>query len=222
MLKKITKNTSIVSLGTGISMLLGLVRDVLVAQFFGTTALLESFIVAFRLPNLFRSIFGEGFADSVATPVLSELNDNKKKLFETGNNLLSLCSVVLLFFTLLGVFFAKYLVMILAPGFVESAQKFSQTVSFARITFLYLFFIGLSVNSFALLYSLKRFFIPSITPAFLNVSFVIGLLFFSKFFENYILVVCVLSGGILQVILPFYALRKQGFQFKLNLKTFFK
>jgi len=218
MLRRITKNTSIMSLGTGVSMALGFIRDILLARFFGTSGLLEAFIVAFRIPNLFRSVMGEGLADSVATPVLSEYQDKKDQLFSIGNNLLSLSIVVLFVFTVFGMMYAKFFVMLLAPGFLDNPYKFSMAVSFTRITFLYLLFIGISVNSFSILYALKKFLVPSITPAFLNVSFIVGILFFQRLFQEYVLVLCVLSGGILQLILPVWSLLRSGFTFRFRLR----
>jgi len=217
MFKKVIKNTSILSVGTFISLSLGLVRDILIATFFGTTGILEAFIVAFRLPNLFRSIFGEGFSDAVSTPILSEYQKDKKKLLAIGNNLLSLAAVSLLIFSVVGVVFSKYFVMILAPGFIAQADKFNLAVSYTRITFFYLFFIGVSVNSMSILAALKKFFIPAINPAFLNISFIVGIPFFVRFFENYILVICVIVAGLLQIALPLFALRREGFSFRFSL-----
>ena len=191
----------------------------LVANFFGTTGILEAFIVAFRLPNIFRSIFAEGFSDSVATPVLSEYQADKKKIFEIGNHLISLFTVVLLGVVILGIIFAKFLVILIAPGFIAESFKFNLAVSFTRITFIYLFFIGLSANIVSILYSLKKFFIPAITPAFLNISFIIGIIFFSRFFKNYILVICVLAAGIIQLTFLFIFLKREGFILRFN---FFK
>lgn len=222
MFKRVIKNTSILSIGTLVSRFLGLIRDVLVAKFFGTSVVLEAFIVAFRLPNLFRSIFAEGFVDSVATPVLAEHQKNKDRLFEIGNHLLSFFLIILLIFTLLGIIFAKFLVLFIAPGFISDANKFNLCVSFTRITFLYLFLIGFSANIIAILYSLKKFFIPAITPAFLNISFIVGILFFSRFFKNYILVICVLAAGILQIIFPLIFLKREGFILKFSLRDSFK
>lgn len=222
MFKKIARNTSISSLGMSVSLIMGFVRNILIASIFGTSAILEAFIVAFRLPNLFRSILGEGFTDSVATPVLSKYREDRPKLFEAGRSLLSFSAIALFLATILGILFAKYLVIIIAPGFLDDPVKFNMTVSFTRITFLYLFFIGLSVNSFSILYVLKKFFVPSITPAFLNISFIIGLLFFKDVFKNYILIICVLTGGVLQTIVPFIALKKEGFSFKPKIRNLFK
>jgi len=222
MFRKTIKDTTTVTLGTLVSRLLGFVRDVLVAKFFGTSGLLEAFIVAFRLPNLFRSIFAEGFADSVATPVLSEYREQKDKLFEIGNHLLSIFMVVLLVFTFLGIALSKYLVLIMAPGFIAFPVKFELAVSFTRITFIYLFLIGLSVNSTAILCALKRFFVFAINPAFLNISFIIGIIFFQRYLHNYILVACVLAAGLLQTIFPFISLKKEGFNLRFSLGRAFK
>ena len=201
------------------SRILGFIRDILIANFFGTTGILEAFIVSFRLPNIFRSIFAEGFFDSVATPVLSEHQADRKRIFEIGNHLLSLFTIILFIVTIMGVIFAKFLVILVAPGFIAESFKFNLAVSFTRITFIYLFFISLSANIVSILYALKKFFIPAINPAFLNISFIIGIIFFSSFFKNYILVICVVIAGIIQLVFPFIFLRREGFSLKFN---FFK
>jgi len=216
MLRKVIKNTSLLSLGTLLSRVLGLIRDVLIASYFGASGMLEAFIVSFRLPNMFRSVFAEGFSDSVATPVLSEYQNNKEKIFEIGSHLFSFFTVILLLFSLAGVIFSRFLVMAIAPGFIGESFKFNLAVSFTRMTFIYLFFIGLSASIISILYSLKKFFAPAVTPIFLNISFIVGILFFSRFFKNYIFVICLLTAGVLQVIFPFIFLKKEGFIFKFN------
>lgn len=192
------------------------------AASFGTSPVLEAFLVAFRLPNLFRDVFGEGFADSIAVPVLAHHQKDKTRIFSIGSNLLSLFFIGLAVVTLLGVYFSKYLVIAIAPGFLSQAYKFNLAVSFTRITFFYLLLIGISVNLNAILQALKKFFIPALTPAFLNISFIIGILFFRRFFENYILAVCVIVSGIVQIIFPYIFLRKEGFTFKFRFKDSFK
>ncbi|MDD5070782.1 MAG: murein biosynthesis integral membrane protein MurJ [Candidatus Omnitrophica bacterium] len=218
MFKKIIKNTSIVSAAVFISRVLGLIRDVLIAQFFGTSALLEAFLVAFRLPNLFRSVFAEGFSDSVATPVLSEYANDRKRLFLLNNHLLSIFSIILIVFSIFGVIFSKYLVALIAPGFLGDAYKFQAAVFFTKVTFFYLFLIGISSICVSTLYVLKKFFAASIIPAFLNVSFIIGILVFNKYLHNYILVICVIVAGIIQVMVSFLVLRQAGLKFSFNLK----
>ncbi|MDD4182281.1 MAG: murein biosynthesis integral membrane protein MurJ [Candidatus Omnitrophica bacterium] len=219
MFKKVIKHTSIMTVGTLVSRILGFIRDVLMAKFFGTSDIFEAFLVAFRLPNIFRSIFAEGFTDSVATPVMSEYHGDKEKIFEVGSRLLCIFSIVLCLFTLLGIIFSKQLVMITAPGYIPNLYKFNLAVSFTRITFFYLLLIGLSSVMISMLYSLKKFFVPAFNPVFLNVTFIPGILFFSGYFRNYILVVCVVVAGILELLFPFAALIKNGFTFKFDIKA---
>lgn len=216
MFKRIIKDTSLSAFGTLISRFLGFIRDVLLAYFFGTAAVLEAFLVAFRLPNLFRDVLGEGFSDSITVPVLAEYHQDQARIFSIGRRLLSLFFIVLCFLTLLGIIFSKYLVMIIAPGFLSQPDKFNLTVSFTRITFFYIFLIGFSVNMNSILYALRKFFIPSLTPAFLNVSFIAGIIFFSRIFADYTLVVCVVAAGVIQIIFPYIFLKKEGFNFKFS------
>ena len=219
MFKKIIKHTSIMTMGTFVSRILGFIRDVLMAKFFGTSDTFEAFLVAFRLPNIFRSIFAEGFTDSVATPVMSEYHGDKEKVFEIGNRLLCVFFIILSLFTLLGVIFSRQLVMLTAPGYISNLYKFNLAVSFTRITFFYLLLIGLSSVMVSVLYSLKKFFVPAFNPVFLNITFIPGILFFSGYFKNYILVVCVIVAGILELLFPLFALKKNGFTFKFNIKA---
>ncbi|MBD3245388.1 MAG: murein biosynthesis integral membrane protein MurJ [Candidatus Omnitrophica bacterium] len=210
MKSKLIRHTTIVGGGTLISRVLGFVRDVLIARFFGTSALLESFLVAFRLPNIFRSILGEGFSDSVAVPVLAELRSDRKRFFATSAHLFMVFSLLLLAVTIAGIFASKYLVMVIAPGFVPQPEKFWYAVAFTRITFLYLFLIGTATLSGAMLYALKKFFVPAVSPALLNLVFIGGIVLFSRSLETSVLVLCVTVGGVLQSVFPYYILRREG------------
>lgn len=217
MYRQIAKNTTLMGFGTLFSRILGLVRDVLMAGFFGTSGALEAFLVAFKIPNLFRSFFAEGFADSVATPVLSSYGKDKEKMLETGRDLICLLSFFLLAFTAVGIIFARYFVILFAPGFVGQADKFNLAVSFTRITFFYLFLIGVASNFIAILYASKKFLVPAISPVFLNVAFILGILLFGEFFGVTALVYSVLAGGVLQLLFSFLALKKRGFKLGFNL-----
>ncbi|MFH1772176.1 MAG: murein biosynthesis integral membrane protein MurJ [Candidatus Omnitrophota bacterium] len=218
MFKRIIKDTSIVSLATLFSRFLGLIRDILIANFFGTSSILEAFLVAFRIPNLLRSALGEGFSDSVAVPVLSEYRKDKYELFNISSHLLSIFIIVLSIVTAAGIIFSKYLVLCMAPGFLSDQETFLRAVSFTRITFLYIFLIGVSTCLTAILYSLKKFFIPAFTPAFLNIAFILGIPFFFHSLKNNVLLLCVVAGGILQVIFPFMGVLREGFRFKFRLR----
>jgi len=143
MFKRLVKNTTLLSSGTLLSRILGLIRDIVIAKYFGTSATLEAFIAAFKIPNLLRSLLGEGFSDSVATPVFSEYRKDQKKLKDLGSKTFSLFIILLLIFTFLGIILAPFLIMITALGFLNDPYKFNLAVKFSRWIFFYLFFIGL-------------------------------------------------------------------------------
>jgi putative peptidoglycan lipid II flippase len=120
------------------------------------------------------------------------------------------------------IFLSKYLIILFAPGFLKDPDKFNLTLSFLHLTFFYLFFIVIATNFISLLYALRKFFLPAINPIFLNLSFIIGIIFFISYFEHYILVICVFVAGLLQMFFPLFALKKEGFKFRFDLFGAFK
>lgn len=221
MFNKLAKNTTILSLGTLFSRILGLVRDVLIAKYFGTSSILEVFIVAFRAPNILRSMLGEGFSNSVATPALSVYHKDKKKLFEISGNLVFIFALILIVVTLLGIVLSPYIVMVIAPGFVPNAYKFNLAVSLMRIIFPYIFFIGLTSNFIAVLYAVKRFIGPAIVPSLFNISIIVGILFLRPILGDFVLAGCVIIGGLLQLIFSYLFLHRSGFRMHFNIKKAF-
>jgi len=221
MFEKVLRNSTLISLGTLISRLSGLLRVILMAQFFGTCAALEAFIVAFRLPNLFRSVLGEGFRDSVAVPMLCEHHRDQQRFRELANNLLSISGVLLLAVSILGAAFSRPLVALTAPGFLADTEKFILAVSFTRITFFYLFLIGFAVGLDSILSAMQKFFIPAVNPAFLNLSFILGIIVLTGKFQYYSLIAAVMVGGVIQVIFPMIALKRSGFKLVLHPKAAF-
>ncbi|MCM8774505.1 MAG: murein biosynthesis integral membrane protein MurJ [Candidatus Omnitrophica bacterium] len=216
MLRKVIRNTTIISLGTLLSRILGFIRDVLMANFFGTSADLESFIVAFRIPNLLRSLFGEGFSESVATPTLSEHSENKREFFKIGNHLISIFIVLLLVATFMGVIFSKFIVIVMAPGFIVNAYKFNLAVLFTRIMFVYLFLIGLETNIESILCALKKFFVTAFSPCIFNIVLILGILLFTNVLNIFVLVWAVITAGILEILFSFIFLKSEGFKLEFN------
>ena len=77
--KHIIKSAGIIGFATVISRILGFVRDIIIARFFGTARYAEAFVVAFRIPNMLRDLVGEGATNAAFVPVLSEYLVNKKE-----------------------------------------------------------------------------------------------------------------------------------------------
>src|SRR5688500_19756751 len=104
---------------------------------------------------------------------------------------------------------APLIVHVTAPGFAAQPDKFALTVSLLRITFPYIVFISLVALAAGILNTWNRFAVPAITPALLNVSFIVGAAFFAGYFDPPVLVLAwaVFAGGALQLAfqVPFLA-----------------
>ncbi len=158
---------------TSISRLLGLARDVLTAGFFGTSLPISAFFVAFRIPNLFRALFGEGALSSAFVPVLvaTRRNEGEEKAWALARKVISLVGVVLLGVVALGV--VGITLFMNRPGLSEKA---AMVLPLARIMLPYLFFICMAGLSMAILNSYHKFALPALTPSLLNITWIAFLL----------------------------------------------
>lgn len=207
-----------VGLGTGSSRILGFLRDMVIAHYFTRTAT-DAFVVAFRLPNLFRRLFGEGALTVSFIPVLSDFL--QKRDYE-GAQKFSSAVFSLLFFTLLlltltGTIFAGSVVSLLTTGegFLSIPGKLDLTIHQTRIMFCYILFISVYAFFAGILNSLRVFFLPSFAPALWNLTVIAGVLFFRDFFpapfQSDVLAWATVIGGVLQAIILIPALRKRQF-----------
>ena len=203
------RSSSIVSVMTLVSRVLGLVRDVIVAQYFGARA--DAFFVAFKIPNFFRRLFAEGAFSVAFVPVLSEYRtqrsfDEVRLLVARVSGVLGLALLAVTCLALLG---ADYLPWIFSPGFRSDPEKFALTGDLLRITFPYLLFISLTAFASSVLNAYGRFAVPAITPVILNITLIAATLFFTDYFEEplYALAWGVFFAGLFQLVfqLPFVA-----------------
>ncbi|MFH1577705.1 MAG: murein biosynthesis integral membrane protein MurJ, partial [Candidatus Omnitrophota bacterium] len=212
--KSIIKSASIISLATLCSRILGFIRDIVIAAFFGTGAVSEAFFVAFRIPNLLRNLIGEGAANSAFVPVFCEYREKEKEDFW---NLVSSAFwailLVLAGIVLLGILFSCPIVGIIAPGFLKEPGKFLLAVRLTRILFPYLLFIGLAAYLMGILHSFKSFAAPAFGSCLLNICMIISIFIASRFMPNPVfgLAIGVLVGGILQIGIQLPSLFRQGF-----------
>lgn len=219
--RKLAKNIGIMSIAVFLSRLLGLVRDQVMAYFFGTTYLNDAFNVAYNLPNLLRRLFGEGALSAAFVPIYNEMGIKKGKAEQLNFaiNVLSIITLFLTALTVLGIALAPLIVKILYPGL--PAHTVTVAVKLSRIMFPYLFFIGLSSTFIAILNSHDYFFMTGLSSALLNIGMISTILVPSIFYSysGSDLVVWagwgVFIGGILQTIINFPYLKKIGYRFKL-------
>ncbi len=211
--KNISRAAGVVGFFTFLSRILGLVRDMVLARFFGSGMAADAFFVALRIPNLLRRLFAEGSLTIAFIPVFTEYlaTKTKKDAFELARIVLTLLTLILAVVTLLGVLFSPWIVRIQAFGFGGSGFKYDLTVLLTRITFPYIFFISIVAFFMGVLNSLRHFAAPAAAPILLNVGIIGAAYLISPYFPEPIMGVAVgvLIGGILQVGLQIpWALKK--------------
>ena len=222
MRKAIAKNTGIISLGTNLSRILGLLRDVLIAKLFGTTYEAGAFVVAFTIPNMLRDFVGEGAANAAFVPVLTEykIKKTEDEFWRLANVILNLFAIALVGISILGILFSPFIVRLMAPGFIKEAGAIQLTVKLTRVIFPYILFIGLTAYGMGILNTLKHFIAPAFAPALLNISLIACAIFLCPRIGVMGLAFGVLLGGVLQVIAQIPFLYKKGFRPKLNFNIF--
>ncbi|GBD99270.1 putative peptidoglycan biosynthesis protein MurJ [bacterium BMS3Abin07] len=176
--KNIARSASLMSLATLISRILGFIRDMVFARYFGATGLADTFFAAFRIPNLFRALFAEGSMSSAFIPVLTEYNTKHGK--DEANRLVRITFTFIIIFVgllcLIGIFFAPLLVKIIAPGFLKDPARFDQTVLLTRIMFPFLLMISLSALMMGSLNTRKTFFVPALATAWFNIAVIVTII----------------------------------------------
>ncbi len=217
MKSEVTKAAGIVSAATFLSRILGFIRDMVIAGFFGAGMASDAFFVAFRIPNLLRRLFAEGSLTIAFIPVFTEYlqNDGESAAFQMARSAFRLLSLLLALIAVLGILLAPLIVRIMAPGFILSPEKLYLTIGLTRFMFPYIFFIGLVALCMGILNALGHFAAPALAPVFLNVSMIVVVLFVSPHLGNpvYGLAIGVLLGGVLQLALQIPFLLKSGVVF---------
>jgi putative peptidoglycan lipid II flippase len=218
--KKITKAAAVVGSATLMSRILGFLRDMLVAGFFGATATIDAFYVAFKIPNMLRELFAEGSISAGFVPVFTEYltNESKEEAKKLSDTIFTFLTLVLLAVIFLGIIFAPYIVTLVAPGFRDNASQFSLTVTLTRIMFPFLLFIGLAALSMGVLNSLRSFAAPAIAPIMFNVVIIIAVLYVLGYFTSPILILAaaVTIGGLFQFLVQVPSLMKRGVMFRFS------
>ena len=159
---------------TMLSRVLGMVRDVLTAGFFGTSLAMSAFVVAFRIPNLFRALFGEGALSSAFVPVFmdSRRNEGEAAAWKLARRVSTLVGATLLVLVVLGI--AGLGAARRWPGL---GAEMAAVLPLARIMLPYVFFICMAALAMAVLNSYRLFSVSAFTPALLNVTWILSILF---------------------------------------------
>ncbi len=213
--RKVTKAAGIIGIATFSSRILGFVRDMILAWFFGAGKLSDAFFVAFRIPNLLRRLLAEGTLTMAFIPVFAEYlqKDGRQEAFKMARSAVRVLSAILVVVTLAGVAGAPLLIYAIAPGF--TGETYDITVLLTRIMFPYIFFICLVALAMGILNTMGHFAAPAFAPVLLNIGIIAGALIFAPLMDTAIigLAVGVIIGGLLQILLQYPFLVKKGFKF---------
>lgn len=204
---------SVVAGMTMLSRISGFVRDVVLSNFFGASAVADAFFVAFKIPNFFRRLFAEGAFNQAFVPVLARYREGTREELVTfirvmtGNLALTMLVVVGL-----GILIAPGLIMVFAPGFHDQPQQFALARDMVQITFPYLGFISMTAFAGAILNSHHRYAIPAFTPVLLNLSLIGAILFAAGYFPEPVFALAwgVVFAGLAQFLFQFPALKSLG------------
>lgn len=209
--RRLAAKTGIVGGMTMISRVLGLVRDIVFARYFGAGLVMDAFLVANRIPNMLRRFFAEGAFSAGFVPVLSDYRENHSLEDSRAfvSSMAGTFAVILFVVTLAGVIGAPLLVLVVAPGFVGEGGDFELASLMLRFTFPYLLFVSLTAFAGGILNTFGRFAVPAFTPVILNVVLIAAAVWLSPQLEEPVMALAyaVLAAGICQLLfqLPFLA-----------------
>ena len=213
---RIARSTGVLAVTIGVSRILGFVRDVLLANLFGTTAQAQAFVVAFRLPNLLRDLVAEGAVTSGMVPVLSwyRAKCSPEEFWRLSQALWAQWLVLLCALGLVGTLAAPQIVRVIAPGFVADPEKFALTVRLSRILFPFVTLVGLWAYFMGLLNSLGHFAVPALGPAILNGFMIAACLWVAPHVHPAVVAVsvAVIIGGVVQLAVQVPVAMRRGFR----------
>lgn len=197
---------------TLVSRITGFLRDMVLANFLGAGAVADAFVVAFKLPNLFRSLFAEGAFTSAFVPLFSQklVADGKKKSLFFAAQAISLLILIVGLFVILFEILMPYVVEVLAPGFVNDEEKISLAVDLCRITFPFLLLISIVSFQGGILNSFEKFAAPATAPIILNLTMITSAFVITPFLPSsaHAIACGITLAGVLEILWLRYFLHK--------------
>ncbi len=214
----IARSTRTISLATAASRVLGFIRDLLIARLFGTGMQAQAFVVAFRLPNLFRDLVAEGAMTTAVVPVLSTYRATKspQEFWRLAQATFVRIGVAVGVLGALGMLTAPWLVRLIAPGFAADPEKFALTVRLTTIFFPFITLVGLWAFFCGLLNSLRHFAAPALGPAVLNLAMIASCLWLAPSMTPPVMGLAwgLMLGGVLQLAMQLPVAWRQGFRWR--------
>ncbi len=220
--RRLVRSAGVMTLMTLLSRVFGYIRDNLLAQVLGASRSADAFIIAFRIPNLFRRLVGEGAFTAAFIPTLSGYlkGEDRRDLWRFAAMTFWILGLALMVLTALGVIFSPALVKVLAYGFAGIEEKWTLTVALNRLMFPYLLLIGLAAMVQGVLNVHGSFGIPAFTPVLLNLSIIAAALLIAPGMEEpaWAFAWGVLAGGALQLGFQIPFVMRLGMRFRIRFR----
>ncbi|MDP8242820.1 MAG: murein biosynthesis integral membrane protein MurJ [Candidatus Hinthialibacter antarcticus] len=191
------RSTSLFSIATFISRILGLVRDACISNFF-PLSVQAAFWIGFRIPSTFRQLFAEGALSAAFIPLLTRVREREgeEKAREVSFAVFNLLSMVVTLVTLACIVLAPYFVPLFLDFPGQDPSKDAQAVQATRIMFPFLIFIAMSAWSMGVLNTYRVFFVPALASAFFNISVITGALIAWRY-HGQVNTIAVLGGSVI-------------------------
>lgn len=214
--RDLARATSVVSLLTTASRVLGLIRDMVVASFFGAGMVSDAFFVAFKVPNLLRRLVAEGSLTTAFVPIFSEeLHHSKDRARYAVRSTTGFSLIITSILAILGMIYSAEITAVFAPGFAADPDKGALAASLMRLMFPYVIIVSLLALAASILNCLGYFALPALAPIDLNITAIVAVLLIAPFLDEplriYALAWSVLAGGIVGLLPQTALLRKLSF-----------
>lgn len=208
--RRLARSTAFFAVATALSRVLGLVREMVAAYYFGITGLVNAFTVAFQIPNLIRALVADAALSGAFVPVFSGLleSGDRRRAWRVASTILWLALLGLGALTALFILIAP---LLLRP-FGDPGGDPELAVGLARVLFPIVVLLGLTGVVVGILNSYDRFSVPALTPAVWNLAIVAGLAIGvpradGANAELYVYAGAIVVGTLLQLLLPLPWLR---------------
>ena len=219
---RLARSAGVFGLATIASRILGLVRDQVLAFYFGAGDANDAFRVASRIPNLVRDLFAEGAMSAAFVPTFTRqlTLHGREQSWRLASSVINALLIVTGVIVVLGIVFAAPLVRLFASEFADVPGKLELTIYLTRIVFPFLTLVAVAAVLMGMLNSLGHFFIPALSPAMFNVAVIVISLALIPFSDSIgiqpitIVAIATLVGGLGQLIIQWPPLRKEGFRYR--------
>lgn len=217
--EKVIRSVGVVGSFTLLSRGLGMIRDVIIGNYFGTKLVASAFIVAFTIPNLFRRLFGEGALSAAFIPIFIETRSKQgeKAAWDMASKVVTMIAALLSTIAIVGI-----ILFSIAAHLPGISEKWTFTFELARIMFPYVIFICLAALFMAVLNSYKHFSTSAFAPSLLNLILIIAMLAIfpiigtNDFDRAHVLAWAVLVAGVAQMLIQLPALKRFGCPFRFS------